>query len=124
MAIWGGDTVSREQYDDMRHQRDAALSRAAIADDRLVEMVREVLAVKRHDLGMIPSGFDAAAASPDSMLGPMTLMAVDAFAAGYPDLRQQLIGTAINEMAVKRAQGMDTASADEEVAGLIRRGDT
>lgn len=87
--------VAREVHDQavagLQRQLDLANESLRDARTRLDVLTTETMAIKRHDLGMIPSGFDAKATDPMNGLGPKTQAAIDEWADGNRDTRNFLI---------------------------------
>lgn len=87
------------------------------------EVVKEALALKRHDLQMPPAGWTPGA-DPMELLGPKTQLAIEEFAAGDPQARRYLIGRATILAAAHKAQGHEPDEADADVAETIQAGET
>ena len=123
MALFG-DSVPREMYEDMRAQRDQALVDRRAIEVRYSALVSQTLDIKRHEMGMVPTGFDAARSDPTTLLGPKTNLAIDNFAGGDPELRRLLITRAIYEtQSASSGDGADGDAVDTHVAQLITAGD-
>jgi hypothetical protein len=119
--------IPREFYDDAVRQRDAALERARIAEDRCAAVVKELVELKRHDIGALPGvHFNTDSLDPAHGLGPKTALAVDEFADGDVELRARLLARAhVLTASAKMQYGDDDPGAiDKYVAHLIQQGDT
>jgi hypothetical protein len=115
--------VDRALYDDVCRQRDEAVQDRRAADARYEALVTEMTALKRHDIAAGPNATDLNAWDPTNGLGGRTLMAVEEFAAGDPELRRKLIATAHTLTAAERLQTSDPDQVDEIVAEKIIQGD-
>lgn len=119
--------IPREFYDDAIRQRDAALERARVAEDRHAKLVEEMVALKRHDVGAMPAlGMDPDLLNPEHGLGPKTASAIDEFAGGDLELRGILVARAHVLTAEAKMEGPDEPPdvTDSYVAYQIRQGDT
>lgn len=115
--------VAREFYDDAIRQRDAAIARACVAEDRLADLVKELAALKRHDIaapfaGPIPSR------DPGDALGPHTRWAIEESAGGDAELQLRLTSSALMLVATEKGDYPDADALDRHVASLIAAGDT
>lgn len=108
--------------EDMRQQRDRAQAQLAMLLEEQAALLKDVLAVKRHDLGLPPAGWTAT--NPLDALGPKTLAAIDLQGAGFTDLRGHLTNWALVQMAEATAKHVEREAADEAIAHRIRMGDT
>lgn len=104
--------VPREFYDDAIRQRDAAQAMVA-------QLVAEIAALKRHDLG----AFTAPAPDPSTDLGPRTLLAIEEAAGGDQELRNLLVRTALRTWGAEKREFTDPDELDTYVAGLVAAGD-
>lgn len=100
-----------------------ANTRVLVAQSKVDAMLLEVLAFKRHDMGMPPAAFDASALDPMNSLGPQTQLAIDEFASGDREMRKYLVGRAHLMYAAARGQTDSMEAVDDEVSAAIRAGD-
>lgn len=119
MAIF--DTVSRESYDLLKAQLDVAIADRRAADARYEALVTQMLNFKRHELAMMPAGFDPAQADPWNSIGPKTQLAVEETAGGDPELERYLKGQAL--LAWKQYGDLSPEDRDVKVAQEIKDGD-
>lgn len=119
-----GEPVPREFYDDVVRQRDAALERARIAEERLAELTDRAMSLKAHELSA-PVTAPARESDPFTMLGPKTQLAIDDFAQGDAELRNRLINSAMLLSSATQVDepDLDTTELDALVAEKIREGD-
>jgi hypothetical protein len=118
MALFG-DSVPREFFEDMKLQRDRLQNELSMALAEQASLIKDVMAVKRHELGLPPSGFEAK--DPLSQLGKKTRAAIEEMSRGYPDQNSYLTNWALTE--VMKADDPDE-HFDAELAQRIYDGDT
>jgi hypothetical protein len=118
MALFG-DSVPREFYEDMRAQRDRAQQELSAVLAEQAALVQGVLAVKRHELGLPPAGFEPK--DPLSALGKKTRAAIEEMSRGYPDQNSYLTNWALTE--VMKVDEPDE-HFDADLARRIYEGDT
>lgn len=119
MAIF--DSVPRESYDLLKGQLDVANHRADQAEARYAALVEQMLAFKRHEMAMMPAGFDPAQADPWNAVGGKTQLAVEEMGGGDPELEKYLKGQAL--LAWKQYADLPDTERDRKVAAEIRAGD-
>lgn len=115
------ETVPREQYEDMKRARDIWQAECAFLRTELSGLMKDVIAVKRHELGIPPAG--TIPENPASILGPLTLAAIEHVADGYADVYAHQMNLAVREMRAGLAQHRGADELDAELADSIRRGD-
>lgn len=115
-------TVPREMYEDMKRARDTWQQECALLRTELTQAYKELVAVKRHELGLPPAGFEPK--DPASVLGPRTKAAIQQQSGDFTDLAGYLTNWAIGQMTDRLARNQDTETADAEVAHAIRMGET
>lgn len=115
------ETVPREQYDDMKRARDTWQAECAYLRAELSGLMKDMIAVKRHELGLPPSGM--AVSDPTSILGPKTMSAIEMVADGFADVRAQQMNWAVVQTKHGLAHGRDADDLDAELAAQIRQGD-
>lgn len=124
MALFG-DTVSREHHDTvvslLKEQLATAQADLAAERTRFEALVVQTIAIKRHEHGMMPQGFDPATLDPMAKFGPQTTAAIEEIGRDG-ELRNYLINFAHREYLVTPHD--DREAQDEAVAERIRAGDT
>jgi hypothetical protein len=108
-----------EHCEDMRAQRDRAQQELSALLSEQSALVKEVLAVKRHDLGMPPAGFTPS--DPLATLGKKTRAAIEEMSRGFPDLVGYNTNWAINE--ARKVDDPESPEFDAELAQRIYDGD-
>lgn len=121
MAVFG-DSVSREQYEDMKEQRNQARADLLAERERYAALVGQFVDLRRHQEGMNPAKFDPASSDPMSLLGPSTQAAVEEMCSDDAELRIYLRNRAYLLGSMKKDE--DPGERDERVSALIRAGDT
>jgi hypothetical protein len=116
-----GAGVPREFYDDAIRQRDAANDRADRTEERLLTVVAELTALKKHDFLAAPE----TAQPPVEILGPLTLLAIEDAAGGDQELQNRLLvsARATWRAAAKQKEFDDPTVLDHELAARIAAGD-
>jgi hypothetical protein len=103
----------------MRAQRDRAQQELSAILAEQSGLIKEVLAVKRHDLGMPPAGFTPS--DPLSTLGKRTRAAIEEMARGFPEQNTYMTNWAINE--ARKVDDPESPEFDAELAQRIYDGD-
>ena len=119
MGLFGGECA---QCADMRAQRDRAQQELSALLSEHAALMKDVMAIKRHELGLPPAGFEPK--DPSAVLGPKTKAAIVQMAGDYTDLTTHLTNWAIGQVNGLIAMQKDPADADELIAHMIRMGDT
>jgi hypothetical protein len=110
-----------EHCTDYRAQRDKAQDAHADLLVRYNNVILDLVAMKRHELGLPPTGL--AQANPVSQFGPKTELAIEEMGGGYPDLKAHLTNIAVTRWMIGKAETNDLDEVDEMVATHIRLGD-
>lgn len=108
--------------EDYRQQRDRAQAELSAVLTEQAALVRDAMAMKRHELGLPPAGVSME--PPTSILGPKTKAAIETMSAGFSDQASYLTNWAITKTREALAEGEDVDSADQMIAHAIRQGDT
>jgi hypothetical protein len=112
-----GPTVPRELYDDMKAARDIWQQECAMLRQENFALMRDVIAMKRHELGLPPVGMDAK--DPLAALGPKTRAMIEKRGGGYADLTSHL-----TNFALRRAKELpDDDARDAVIADEIEQGE-
>lgn len=114
-------TVPREMYEDMKRARDIWQQECSALRIEMSALMRDVLAVKRHDLGIPPAG--ALPENPASIVGPLTLSAIEQVSEGYADVYAHQMNLAVRETRAGLASKRDPEELDAALAEMIRQGD-
>lgn len=91
--------------------------------ERAHAITLEALAIKRHELAMVPAGWTPPK-DPYEALGRRTQAAIEEFAQNDAELRRRLIGSATNLAAALALGDLEGEALDAEVARRIYEGDT
>lgn len=105
----------------MKRRAERAESDLAQLQARYATLVEAMVAVKRHEMGMHPAGFDPANLDPMKDLGPKTQAAIDEFCFGDPELRNYLRNWALTE-TMKR-HDVNAEERDETISKAIALGE-
>lgn len=119
MPLFGAAPCPHCDY--YRTQCDRAQAELSAVLTEYQSVVKEALAVKRHDLGMPPAG--QVITDPAAVLGPLTEAAIARMSEGYPDQRSYLTNWAITETKPALVKGMNADDVDAAVAQRILDGD-
>lgn len=119
MGIFGAAPCPHCDY--YRAQCDRAQAELSAVLTEYQSVVKEALAVKRHDLGMPPAG--QVISDPTAVLGPLTQAAIEDMSQGFPDQRSYLTNYAIVQVKAGLARGASAEDVDASVAHAIREGD-
>lgn len=111
-----------EHCADARAQRDRAQQELSVLLAEHSALVRELVAVKRHELGLPSAGMTLT--DPTSVLGVRTKAAIEEMSSGYSDQRSYLTNYALVATQTALADGKSADETDYSVAQQIRMGDT
>lgn len=120
MGVFGA-TVPREMYDDMKRARDMWQQECSARTAENMELMRELLAMKRHELGLPPAGVSMA--DPLAKLGRKTKAAIEEMSRGYPDQQSYLTNWALTEVLKLDEDEANDAEVDADLAQRIYDGD-
>lgn len=110
----------------LERQVERAEAGRVAADARTMEVMGELVELKRHDIGALPKGAYEAAAGEDprASLGGKTNAAIDMFAGGDAELTRHLVKQAQIHRGMLADEYADPTELDSAVADLILAGDT
>jgi hypothetical protein len=120
MALFG-DSVSREIYEDMKRARDMWQQECSARTAENMELMKEILAMKRHELGLPPAGVSMA--DPLAKLGRKTKAAIEEMSRGFPDQQSYLTNWALTEVMKLDEDEANDAEVDADLAQRIYDGD-
>jgi type II secretory pathway predicted ATPase ExeA len=120
MGVFGA-TVPREMYDDMKRARDIWQQECSALRIEMSELMKDVLAVKRHELGLPPAGVSMA--DPLAKLGRKTKAAIEEMSRGFPDQQSYLTNWALTEVMKLDEDEANDAEVDADLAQRIYDGD-
>jgi hypothetical protein len=113
--------VDREFYDEMKARAERAESELAQYRARYGVLVDQVVAIKRHEMGMHPANFNPEDLDPMKALGTKTQAAIEEFCYGDPELRNYLRNWALSE--IQKRHDVDPDERDETLANAIATGE-
>jgi hypothetical protein len=119
MGVFGA-TVPREIYEDMKRARDIWQQECSALRIEMSELMKDVLAVKRHELGLPPAGVSLA--DPMAKLGKKTRAAIEEMSRGTADQQSYLTNWALTEV-LKLDDEANDAEVDADLAQRIYDGD-
>lgn len=103
-------------------------SRAERAESELAQyrlrygvLVDQVVAIKRHEMGMHPANFNPDDLDPMKALGPKTQAAIEEFCFGDPELRNYLRNWSLTE--VQKRHDVPADERDETISKAIALGE-
>lgn len=120
MGVFGA-TVPREMYDDMKRARDMWQQECSARTAENMELMKEILAMKRHELGLPPPGVSMA--DPLAKLGRKTKAAIEEMSRGFPDQQSYLTNWALTEVLKLDEDEANDAEVDADLAQRIYDGD-
>jgi type II secretory pathway predicted ATPase ExeA len=120
MALFG-DSVSRDVYEDMKRARDTWQQECSARTAENMELMKEILAMKRHELGLPPAGVSMA--DPLAKLGRKTKAAIEEMSRGFPDQQSYLTNWALTEVMKLDEDEANDAEVDADLAQRIYDGD-
>lgn len=120
MGVFGA-TVPREMYDDMKRARDMWQQECSARTAENMELMKEILAMKRHERGLPPAGVSMA--DPLAKLGRKTKAAIEEMSRGYPDQQSYLTNWALTEVLKLDEDEANDAEVDADLAQRIYDGD-
>jgi predicted nucleic acid-binding Zn-ribbon protein len=114
-------TVSREMYDDMKRARDVWQQECSALRVEMSELMKDLVAVKRHELGLPPAGVSMA--DPMAKLGKKTKAAIEEMSRGTADQQSYLTNWALTEVMKLDEDEANDAEVDADLARRIYEGD-